>query len=279
MTLPKDFNFTQSNLQDYVDCPYRFYMRYIRHINWPALVVDGALDFEQRSLTGARFHRLIQQYLIGLPQGRLTDMAEADPNPEVITWWEDFLKVVPPLLEGERFVETTLSTHLGGQRILAKFDLVLKNPDGSLVIYDWKTSRKRPRKEWLLDRIQTRLYRWILTQAGTVVSGQEAIQPDQVSMHYWFTSSPGAPITLPYDQSAYEKDQVYFKGLTEEIQGKSEQDFNRTGDTRKCRYCIYRSHCDRGIEAGDLDSYEDFDEGFEESATDVDFENIAEIEF
>ncbi len=48
MSLPETFDFTQSNLQDYIDCPYRFNLRYIRHAKWPALIVDDALEFEQR---------------------------------------------------------------------------------------------------------------------------------------------------------------------------------------------------------------------------------------
>jgi hypothetical protein len=279
MNLPQDFNFTQSNLQDYVDCPYRFFMKHILRIKWPALVVDDALEFEERSQTGARFHRLIQQYLLGVPEDRLAEMAEDDHNPEVINWWEDFLKVIPPLLDGQRSVETILSTHAFGQRLLAKYDLVLAKQDGSLTVFDWKTSRIKAKKEWLQDRIQTRLYCWMLVQAGTALAGQNAVKPEQATMHYWFTASPEAPVTLPYSASAYEKDHAYFRGMIEEILGKTEGEFIRTSDTRKCKYCVYRSHCDRGIEAGDLDSYEDFDEEAAGSALDIDFDEIEEIEF
>ena len=278
MNLPKDFNFTQSNLQDYIDCAYRFYMKYILRTKWPALVVDDALDFEERSQTGARFHRLIQQYLLGLPEDRLTNMAEADPNPEVITWWDSFLNTVPPMLEGERFIETTLSTRLCGQSLLAKYDLILTRQDSTLTILDWKTSRKKARQEWLLERLQTRLYSWMLVQAGLELTGQTGIQPDQITMQYWFTVSPAAPVILPFSQLAYEKDQAFLEKLIEEIKAKSSQAFNRTSDDRKCKFCVYRSHCDRGIQAGDLDSYEDFDEGVD-SALDIDFEDVAEIEF
>jgi len=279
MNLPQDFNFTQSNLQDYVDCPYRFYMKYILRTKWPALVVDDALEFEERSQTGARFHRLIQQYLLGVPESRLAEMAEADPNPEVVNWWEDFLKVVPPLLEGDRSIEITLGANAFGKHLLAKYDLILAKQDGSLSIFDWKTSRVRAKKNWLLDRIQTRLYRWMLLQTGAALTGRVTIQPNQVTMHYWFTASPEEPVTLPYNLDDCEKDHTYFKSLLEEIQAKAEGDFSHTEDTRRCKYCVYRSHCDRGIEAGDLDSFEGFDEEAVESAFDIDFDEIEEIEF
>ncbi len=40
MALPSDFQFSQSSLQDYVDCPWRFYLRYIRQLAWPAIVAE-----------------------------------------------------------------------------------------------------------------------------------------------------------------------------------------------------------------------------------------------
>jgi hypothetical protein len=82
MILPADFDFTQGNLQDYLDCPYRFYMRYILRTKWPALVVGDALEFEARGQAGGRFHRLVQQYLLGVPQDRINQMADEDPNPD-----------------------------------------------------------------------------------------------------------------------------------------------------------------------------------------------------
>ena len=157
MKLSEDFTFSQSNLQDYVDCPYRFYLRYILKLKWPALIVDDALAFEKRGQIGARFHQLIQQYLSGIPEAHITNLAEADPAPELSRWWEDFIQFVSPRLEGEQFVEWTLTTSLGGQFLLAKFDLILLKNDGDLAIFDWKTSRRTPRQDWLLPRIQTRL--------------------------------------------------------------------------------------------------------------------------
>ena len=279
MTLPENFDFTQSNLQDYLDCPYRFDLRYIRHIKWPALVVEDALAFEQRGQTGARFHRLIQQYLLDLPEERLADQAAADPNPEVFTWWEDFLQYVPPLLEGKRHVETILSAGLNGHRLVAKYDLILVGPDDHLTIFDWKTSQKRPKQEWLLERVQTRLYRYLLVLSGGMLNGADEIRPEQIEMNYWFAAQPELPINLPYTSEQYQKDQAFFQKLIDEIAALPGEAFTRTGDLSKCRYCVYRSHCDRGVEAGDLDLFDDFQPEIEESPDDLDFDQIEEIAF
>ena len=279
MNLLADFDFTQSNLQDYVDCPYRFYLRYILRIKWPALVVDDAADFELLGQTGARFHRLIQQYLMGIPEDRLGDMAAADPNPDIATWWDGFLGNIPPYLKGKQFVETILTTTLSQHRLLAKYDLILVQDDGGLNVFDWKTSQKRTRKVWLLERVQTRLYRFVLAQAGSNLATVDSVKPEQITMHYWFAPHPDTPIALPYSQDAYDEDGAFFTGLIEQIYHTDKVGFLRTNDLNKCRYCIYRSHCDRGVEAGDLATFEEFNLEAQEVEQDIEFENIAEIEF
>jgi len=279
MRLPENFNFSQSNLQDYLDCHYRFYLRYIRHMKWPALVVDDAADFEQRGQTGARFHRLLQQFLLGLPEDRLSDLAAADPAKEVLMWWQDFLNNVPPWLSGRQSVETTLSTTLAGHRLIAKYDLILVQEDGQLAVFDWKTSQKRPRKDWLLERVQTRLYRLILTQAGSNFTEQSSIAPETVTMNYWFAPQPESLVSLPYTQDVYENDVHFFTGLIEEIVKRDEDHFLKTNHLKKCRYCVYRSHCDRGIGAGELDAFEDFQLETADLDEEIKFSEIPQIEF
>ena len=279
MNLPKDFVFTQSNLQDYLDCPYRFFLRYIRQTRWPALVADDAVAFEARGQIGAQFHRLIQQYLLEVPEERLSEIAESDPSPEVNLWWQDFLLNVPPWLEGERWVETTLSTLLAGHRLAAKFDLVLAQAPGSLMIYDWKTSQKRPREEWLLGRAQTRLYRFLLAEAGSILYAGAMLDPAHIIMHYWYAPHPTSPIALPYDAESYESDRQYFDQLTNEIHSREPDAFTKTPDIKHCRFCVYRSHCDRGTHAGDLSDFEDDAFDLEDNLQDIDFDEIAEITF
>jgi len=37
MSLPTGFRFSQASLQDYVDCPQRFQLRYLAALQWPAV--------------------------------------------------------------------------------------------------------------------------------------------------------------------------------------------------------------------------------------------------
>lgn len=277
MILPPDFDFTQGNLQDYVDCPYRFYLRHILRTNWPALTVGDALEFEARMQAGARFHRLVQQYLLGIPATRVSELADEDPNIDLGTWWADFQQHVLPWLEGRQMVETVLTADLAGQRLVAKYDLILIGEDGQLTIFDWKTAQRTPTKAWLLERIQTRLYRLVLREASSILLGGQAAEAEQIMMHYWFTARPDTLVSLPYSRSAYERDREDLTRLIEEICGSERSSFTKTEDVKHCRFCVYRSHCDRGVEAGDLDDFEDFDAGSGDPGLLMDFDDIPEI--
>lgn len=278
MNLPEGFDFSQSNLKDYLDCPYRFYLRYILHTKWPALLVEDALEFERRGQAGARFHRLIQQYLLGIPESRLTEIAEADPNPTFIHWWDAFLGHVPQHIEGKKYVEITLSTRIGDHRLVAKYDLILVQ-DEKLLIFDWKTSQKQPKRSWLFDRVQTKLYRLILTQTSGSLTSNTTLNPEDITMNYWFTINPAALVSLPYSNKEYQEDLTFIEVIIKEILDRKEENFFRTDDLNKCRYCVYRSHCDRGVEAGDFESYEPFEMDEVDFELDLDFDEIREVEF
>lgn len=279
MNLPDDFVFTQSNLQNYLDCPYRFYLRYICQIQWPALIVDEALEFERRGQAGARFHRLVQQYLTGIPEGRISQLASADPHPQLSVWWDNFLAVIPHLLSGDRWIETVLSTSLAKHRLVAKYDLILVQDKAHLMIFDWKTSQNLPRKDWLLGRVQTKVYRFLLAQAGQSLIENQTLDPGSITMNYWFAAYPKSLIQLPYDQTTCAADQNYLFNLIQEIIDTPKNAYHQTPDPKHCRYCVYRSHCDRGTEAGGLDGLEDVQLEQEEIFPDLDFTEIGEIEF
>jgi hypothetical protein len=243
------------------------------------LLVDDALEFELRGKAGARFHRLLQQYLLGIPEARLSEIAASDPNPEILLWWKNFLAFIPHLLDGEKFVEISLSAQMRGYPLVAKYDLILVQDGSQLVIFDWKTAGQRPRKDWLIERVQTRLYRYLLTTAGGNLLGNSPVHPEQVMMNYWFAPHPEAIISLKYNQKAFEEDRAFLENCILEISNRKEKDFFRTEDINKCRYCVYRSHCDRGVTAGDLEDFEAFEMEAEDFEPELDFDEIEEIKF
>lgn len=269
--------YSQSMLQDYLDCPRRFYLSYVEELAWPGPQSEPIAAQEEHIDAGMRFHRLVQQYYLGLPPETLARLAN---TPNLKRWWENFVTSTtrPPRGDSQALylTEIGLSAPLGAQtRLLARYDLVVIFPAQRAVIVDWKTSLRRPRPDALLQRMQTRLYRFLLVTAGTIWNNGMPIRPEQTEMLYWFAEHPQQPIRLPYSESEYQRDAEYLRQLTEEIAHAST--FPLTEDERLCRYCRYRSYCDRGREAGRWEEMDEVEEP--ERLFDIQLEQIAEIAF
>ncbi len=265
---------SQSSLQDYVDCARRFQLRYLERLSYPAIESEPALENEKHQQEGEYFHRLVQQYLIGIPSEQIAKLAN---TPNLQRWWENFLS--SPDLLGLKdltglYAEATLSAPLGNYRLVAKYDLIAVEGDKA-AIYDWKTHRKRPRNEWLSSRMQTRVYRALLVRAGAHLNNGRSFDPEQIEMIYWFAEYPNDPARFTYTSAQYKRDWDLLTKLSDEIASAS--NYPLTDDRTKCLYCPYRSYCDRGVRAGDVGDAESEMEA--EALFDVNFEQIGEIEF
>jgi CRISPR/Cas system-associated exonuclease Cas4 (RecB family) len=268
--LPAGFAFSQSSLQDYSDCPRRFQLRYIEQLQWPAIESEPVLENERRLQEGQLFHRMVQQYLIGLAPEKMTRLAN---SPDLSRWWTNYLEHKFELSGYAQRTELTLTAPAGTYWLLAKYDLVAIKPGQKAVIYDWKTYHKRPRDEWMAARMQTRVYRAILAQAGTFLNIGKPIQPEQIEMIYWYADFPTEPARFPYNHQQYKHDWETLTELINEIS--NHRHFPLTEDEKKCAYCPYRSYCNRGGKAGMIDEMAET----ELTGADINFEQIAEIEF
>jgi RecB family exonuclease len=273
MALPIPFTFSQSSLQDYIDCPRRFRLRYIDQLSWPAVESEPVAENERRQQEGQLFHRLAQQHALGLPAADLARLANTQ---NLERWWQNFTTGLPGLLEpsGAHYPELSLSAPLAGHRLLAKYDLVSVR-DGKGMIYDWKTYAKRPRDEWMAARWQTRVYRALLVQAGAHLNGGRPFEPEQVEMVYWYADFPSEPARFKYDAQQFKRDWSALEKIVGEITSNAE--FPLTEDEKTCHFCTYRSYCNRGTQAGQLDQAEA--EAESEAAFNVNFEQVGEIEF
>lgn len=273
MPLPADFVFSQSSLQDYVDCPRRFQLRHLLRLPWPAVIAEPYLAQERRSQAGESFHLLVQRHLLGLPPESLRPAAEES---DLSRWWAAYLAWAPANLPRRHQAELALCANLAGRRLLAKYDLLAWEP-GRFVIVDWKTGRRRPSDGELRARLQTVVYRWLLVQAAAQFNDGSAPQPEQVEMIYWFAEHPQDPAHFPYDSAQYQADGAYLQQLACEIeQACAEVDapLALSREQRRCLFCPYRSLCERGASAG-LD--EDWEGSEVTPAFDLDFEQVAEI--
>jgi CRISPR/Cas system-associated exonuclease Cas4 (RecB family) len=265
---------SQSSLQDYVDCAKRFQLRHVERLSYPAIESEPTLENEKHQQEGAYFHRMVQQYLVGVPAEQITKIAN---TVNLQRWWENFIASSDfrSLRDfGSLYPEATLSAPLGNFRLLAKYDLI-SIQENKVTIFDWKTYRKRPRDEWLSARMQTRVYRALLINAGAHFNNGTPFAPEQIEMIYWFADFPNEPARFTYTSAQYKRDWDTLIKLADEIHAASS--YPLTDDRTKCIYCPYRSYCDRGVRAGDLEQAEAEMEA--EELFNVNFEQIGEIEF
>ena len=270
--IQEPFTFSQSSLQDYADCARRFQLRYVEQLHWPAVESEPVLENEHRQFEGQTFHRLIHQQLLGLPPERLARLAN---TLNLERWWQNFQSFDFGLGDYTQYPEISLSSPLGDHRLIAKYDLIAVKPGEKALIFDWKTSVKRPRDEWMATRWQTRVYRTLLTQAGSHLNRDVPFEPEQIEMIYWYADFPAQPARLNYDNKQFKRDWSAIETIVGEIS--AEKKFPLTEDEDFCRFCSYRSYCERGTQAGRLD--EALAEPESDGAFDVNFEQIGEIEF
>jgi hypothetical protein len=260
-----------------MDCAQRFKLRYLDRLSYPAAETEPTLENEKHQQEGEYFHRLLQQYFIGIPAEQIRKFANTT---NLQRWWENFqnsedltgLRTAKDL--SDLYPEATLSAPLGRYRLLAKYDLIAVR-NGKVFIYDWKTYRKRPRNEWLAGRMQTRVYRALLVQAGAHLNHGIRFEPEQIEMIYWFPEFPEEPACFPYTSVQFQRDWDALLRISEELASASS--YPLTEDRQKCLFCTYRSYCERGIRAGDMEQAEAEREA--EELFDLNFEQIGEIAF
>jgi CRISPR/Cas system-associated exonuclease Cas4 (RecB family) len=285
MALTDNFQYSQASLQDFVDCRRRFQLRYLERRPWPAVESEPVMENERTMRQGAEFHHMVQQHLLGIPAERLSARLAGSDQPveDLRRWWGNYLEQQPGEAKApaRRYVEVSLAASLGEHTLVAKCDLVIVQPGGGALILDWKTARRKPRRAWLAERLQTRIYPYLLVRAGAHLKDGQSFSPEQVEMRYWFSDFPRELERFPYSQEQYQADEAYLLGLVAEIDRlDAEQTFPLTEDVRHCRFCVYRSLCDRGVGAGRWDEDEaDLDTDGESADFDLDFDQIAEIEF
>lgn len=284
MSLSSGFRFSQSSLQDFVDCKRRFQLRYIEKLAWPAIESEPVMQHELFMQRGRLFHQLAHQYLIGIPTERLVEMITDD---QLMTWWQRFVEFATSddgqadiqIQNAHRFPEIALVAPLLEYQLLAKYDLILKTKQDTFFILDWKTNRAHPKRTQLTQRMQTRVYPFLLVKAGEHFNQGKEIAAEAITMVYWFTEYPDRPTVFIYNQSTFEADQRFLQSTIATIQALSADAFTKTGEERHCQFCNYRSLCDRGSEAGDFYKQDMELSTAAEDELVIDFEQVAEIEF
>ena len=195
------------------------------------------------------FHEMVQRDILGVAIQR----PGAVQPPGIARWWQNFQTYQPAQMEGRRFAEKTLVGEIGRHTLVATYDLIVITPDDKAIIFDWKTWKKRHGRDWIDQRLQTRVYPYLLAQVSQSLGPGLQLVPENISMQYWFAEFPDNPETIAYSDAAYEEDHRYLEALVNEVVTTGQSDYLLTEDEKKCTFCPYRSYCDRGDVAGSLD--------------------------
>lgn len=269
MSLPEDFTFSQSMLQDFTDCPRRFELRYLLDARWPAQETAQALLYEAGQQKGQEFHHLAHQHALGVPADVLTETIADD---ELKIWWTRYLTWQAANLPAERFPELTLTVPLADSLLMAKYDVVAKLADGSFLIVDWKTGRPQKRLR-LADRMQTLVYPVVLARGGDWLNDGQPIAPARIRLAYWFAET-GETVEFELTAEKLRTDEARLTSLLQSIAASTE--FAKTENEHHCRFCPYRSLCERGELPGNLD---ELDEEDGPDGLSLDLDEIEEISF
>mgnify|MGYP001174005212 FL=1 len=253
-TLFEDFRFSQTNLQDFVECPRRFQLRYVEGQPWPVVQSQPVLERERHVELGARFHRLVERHQLGLDPDLLQGAID---DSQLLAWWLAYMEFdYLHTMEGVRYPEFLVSVDLEGHRLVAAYDLLVVRPDGGVVIFDWKTYRRRPVEGWFSLRVQSRLYPLVLVLAGRRGVLGFPVDPEEVELVYWLVGAPREPVVLPYSLARFESDLEYVLSVLGSV-GRSFEvgDWSRTSDLSLCGFCEYRSLCERDVPVSDFDEF------------------------
>lgn len=246
--------FSANSLQTYVDCARRFELNYLEGLVWPAVESEPVLRSEEFLENGRIFHEMIHRDLLGMPP--INKQLEAP----IAEWWTNYQTEQPAALEGQKFPEKTLVGNVGGQLLVATFDLIVITPENRAVIFDWKTWRYKKSEEKARKLLQSRVYPYLLIQAAHTLIPGLTLRPEMVEMRYWLAQHPNDTIAFTYSQEEFEADETYIVERIREILEANAGDFALTDDLKKCDYCVYRSYCGRGDVAGQFELEEAEDE-------------------
>lgn len=271
MELPDKFRFSQNNLQDFSDCPRRYELKYLLKQQWPAVVSEPILEFEQHQQLGRSFHTLIQRHLAGIPAKVLEDSLI---DPLLYGWWKNYLIFIEQFKEHQCQAEITRTIPFAGYHLTATFDCLVLDADNRITILDWKTSRFKTPAKTLANRIQSQVYPFVCYETH-----KAELPAENINLIYWFPEYPDDPVRFTYSSDKHAEAGILLHELVESITNFEPGGFPLTDNEKSCQYCAYRSLCNRGVKAGSMADAAATQTDLTSQLDGLDFNSIEEIQF
>jgi CRISPR/Cas system-associated exonuclease Cas4 (RecB family) len=227
---------SNSKLDNYRECPYKYYVRY--HERMPEQRSDTAMAF------GSYIHKVFE---LGLNCSSIEDLAKiAEEVKPTYKYDEDYDKVIPKCLKN--FFEfnskiskaQTVGTELNEELKIDDFayigiiDRVLKAEDGSIMIVDYKTSKREKNKLDLFTDKQ-------LIGYAVTISKNWNVPINKITCgHFYPITGNFVYVTFQYPQvSKFIQD---IKNEVWTIRKKSKTDFQPIRN-RFCDWCGFKYLC------------------------------------
>jgi hypothetical protein len=228
-------------------CPRKFQHTYLEQLTPPI-----ELEQQTRLDQGSRFHRLMQQWQMGLP---IAPQLQSDL--QLQQWFEAFLAAPEILtLEGksQRQSEHQRTLEFQGYLFTVIYDLLLTGNQAAKIL-DWKTYPRPHRADRLASNWQTRLYPFVLAETSRY-------EPEQIALIYWFfqakdfhtTQQTAQSLTFQYDRRQHAQTRHDLSALLQQLTHWLEQyqqgkDFPLTTTIEPCETCNFAFRCDRAFNA------------------------------
>lgn len=234
--LPEGFQFSQSNLQDFVDCSRRFYLKHILRQAWPAPLAEPQSDIEKAMQRGSRFHTLAERHQLDISWENILKSCADDPILQ--TWLRQYQNYLQKLgTFDKKWSETILSTAIGDYPLMAKYDFIILQGN-NLIALDWKTG-VLPSSDRLRQRMQSLVYSYVLFRQGERLAQKRLTM---LQLRY-FSVVNGAEVEFTITESHIP---TIEQTLLNHIAAIHQSDFAKVVDETPCRYCVYRGLCERG---------------------------------
>lgn len=240
--------FSRAKLAAFQACQRRFQLRYRDQLPWPLPPLDDKGQLARAR--GEQFHQLLHRHFLGLP---ITD--EMVEGKTAARWWQTFKKQGPSLPKGERFPEMSLTVPIGRHLLTGRFDLLIQDSQQTY-IFDWKTDAKPRSEADLKIDLQTRLYLALVVEGSAALA--QAVDPEKLSLTYWYVNAPDAAVTIRYSAQAHEKNWAELTAIVEQIDSQltTLDSLPLTDDLTECARCAYQIYCGRLVNTMNLDEWE-----------------------
>lgn len=242
-----DMVWSYSRIKAFVDCPYRFYLKYIRHIHGKEMFFASY---------GTFMHKLIETYFKeGKSPRQLTDIYLRDFKKEVVgrapnktvfgnyfTGGLEYLRVIHPFPYRPAAIEKKVDFKVNGIPFIGYIDF-LGELDGSLYVVDNKSrvlkprsKREKPTKtDEELDAYLRQLYLY-----SAAVEEEYGVRPHKLCFNCFRTDTF---IEEPFLDRDYEGAKQWLAEMISEI--RQESDFKPSCEFFKCTHlCEMQDECE-----------------------------------